>query len=381
MEIQFNNPEYCDYGSERMISKDGIKKINTMIRDFLDAAYGYDKCYVETKNGVLFSVYRIGQILHNWLFDGQQPVSSKEGRFTKRLSKFAHKEFSGFEFPKEFVVKLGNMASMNAGFPIGKDTLYEFVRKVNWNAGTFGDGGSCYWGSNSYAKQMMVIGGIGALLFYNADGTGKGRCWFYQHEDGLIIMNAYGLTTKTIAEFLASRFELAWRDIDLTNNGVQSGTLYLNRDGVMLSAQAELLLSFYDFGIEDDRVKCCRCNVDIDEDDARYCDDTDEVYCEYCYDQTHNWCEICEESHHEGSFSNLSHVCDNCFEEHYATCYRCGNSEHVDNLTFSDLTEEHYCERCFDYEFIYCDNCNEYVCIDEFDHTNQCCPSCAKENE
>lgn len=95
------------------------------------------------------------------------------GTFPKRLNKWLHTQ--GHKATNDFLGKVGSIAGMSV---TDKDTFeYDFDNRINWHSGDFGDYGSCYWGSNSAAKDMLRDNGAFALRFFDEDGHGCARSW------------------------------------------------------------------------------------------------------------------------------------------------------------------------------------------------------------
>lgn len=93
-------------------------------------------------------------------------------------------------------------------------------------------------------------------------------------------------------------------------------------------------------------------------------------YCEICGDRIHRdnvcwggrygdipycsdcstWCDVCETYHPNDCVQEIDgrYVCDDCLEEHYDTCKRCGSLHDIDDMYYDRETGEYYCEECYD---------------------------------
>lgn len=204
------------------------------------------------------------------------------------------------------------------------------------SAGDFGDGGSCYWGGRDDARAMLADNGAWAIRFYDAADKGYARAWVYQADaDLLIVWNGYGKPfanpTLTIARIVAAHFNRSYKKIDLSNNGTDTGTLYINSGIGYAIADADELERTHDFDFEWDDPHahaCSNCGDYVHEDSVYYGAD-DQPYCESCYNQT------------------------------FGSCADCGNTFDLDSLYYAGGDD--YCEHCLDRLFSRCDNCEEYV--------------------
>lgn len=255
------------------------------------------------------------------------------GTFPKRVRSFFYKNYK-IKCLDGFIAKLGEIARAHSAENVTYH--YEFVDSFDWQSGEFGDAGSCYWGSNSEAREMLSENGAWAIRFYDETGKGYARAWVYQADDSLyIVWNGYGKPfanpTITIARVVAAHFNLSYKRIRLENNGTDTGTLYINSGAGYAIADVETLDGVGDFDLEWDDPNGCQCHNcgdRINEDDAYYGAD-DMQYCEHCYYQ------------------------------YFGSCDRCGETYDRDNLTYADGGD--YCEYCLDQHFTYCEKCGEYV--------------------
>jgi hypothetical protein len=125
---------------------------------------------------------------------------------------------------------------------IDVDRRYDFISKIEWDRGDFGDGGSCYWGCNTEARKLINSNHhlYGLRLFrpsnsgkwYNGTLTGAGRCWIYRalinRVPVLFIFNARGPRLMEMASILAKHFNKSFKVVKLHNRGATSGILYID---------------------------------------------------------------------------------------------------------------------------------------------------------
>ena len=77
------------------------------------------------------------------------------------------------------------------------DVEFRITPRLDWKAGDYADGGSCFFSYNSHMRAAMVNEGGGALNVRKrlADGTykGTGRCWLVPREGNLFAFNFEGV--------------------------------------------------------------------------------------------------------------------------------------------------------------------------------------------
>lgn len=205
---------------------------------------------------------------------GRETVSVKrdglQGTFVPRLQKFMYKTF-GCEFTGEedFISKSYSQIFKQA---IPSTVYVGFDDTFFWRSGDFGDGNSCYWGSNKVARFWMR-NDPHSLAFHvytvidnpkknneplsrryaTCNGEhllGFGRCLLlvdWPVEGTIIMYNTYPSTSLTDAFAGLIQRALRWpqlhtKKIDLTNKGSGGGWFYTNnRDVLVLSPTKELL--------------------------------------------------------------------------------------------------------------------------------------------
>src|SRR5688572_6324743 len=129
------------------------------------------------------------------------------GTLPKRIRSFYFKQH-GIKCPDSFIEQIGNLARQHSDSQ--SYYTFEIVDQFDWEAGDFGDSGSCYWGGNAGARIMLNDNGGMAVCFFTDSGHGYARAWFVEIDTDLfIIFNGYGFgrginATLTIARVLAS---------------------------------------------------------------------------------------------------------------------------------------------------------------------------------
>lgn len=168
---------------------------------------------------------------------------TKEGNFTKRLSKLAHKS-QGLKFPPELLTKVGNIARDQSN---GAEVNLELTRNLNLPAEDFYHDDSCWWQSYSDSRcALKSNGGIGMRTFESWGDRIAGRAWVMplrldgdgtlqstfdaERADAYVVFNGYGdLSGYAPARLLAGMTGMTYRKIgfDCDPMYVNNGTGYL----------------------------------------------------------------------------------------------------------------------------------------------------------
>lgn len=314
--------------------------------------------------------------------------SKTGGKIMKRFSRYI-KDIYDYSLSSDDLNKIGNM--VNAGHLTGEVIYYDIVDHANWNAGDFGDGGSCYWGGRAGAKDMILNeAGGGAIRCYEkhfipgSNYRGLGRAWLVpvtvNGETFWTMFNGYHRRENNATQYMSNIFSavmgLKKRSIDASNNGDDEGTLWLNGSTYIFGTEEQLgkIKSIHDidFGIvEREYHYCYECDQLIDEDYDNYIIDVD--------------------------YGNYYHL--DCTEDAYVfLCDRCGDWHRGDGYTvFTENGEETWCSDCRNHHSTTCDHCGEYVddgyvghyeeighicndCLDEY-HTCERCGTLTKRDD
>lgn len=284
----------------------------------------------------------------NWTWIVQRGTYA--GTMPKRISSYYHKVHS-LKCPPAFLTAVGNLARQHSLDNTAYD--FEFVDHFDWQAGEFGDHGSCLWGSRETAKDIMLANGCKAVRFYDANGNGQGRAWFYTIQPDLhVVWGGYGFladATLTIARVLALHLALTYKRISLTNNEDDGGLVWINAGRGYLIGFPDVLKLYdrYDLGWETNEDHCHDCGRALDEDDT-YIGADDEMYCQRCYDESFDDCAHCGRSEFRDNttyIDGMGAVCDTCLDRHYVRCETC--EEWIVNDDSVVHQDEYYCRDCF----------------------------------
>lgn len=266
---------------------------------------------------------------------------NKNGKFTKRMAKY-YKTQHGIKLPEDFLSEIGNIARQYS--LSGVTYNFQIVDSIDWEDGDFGDGGSCYWGDHASAKDMIIENNGLAICFFDEGGDGMGRAWLFNAGEFWIIWNGYGFAgnpTRTIASVFAQWQGLGYTKIRLTNDGTDTGMLYIN-SGIGYAIGNDVQISYYDFGWESYN-SCYRCGDVLTQDDT-YVGTDDMQYCQ------------------------------NCFYEYFDYCQNCNDVHDMEDMIYIDESDEYLCQHCTDRHYTCCPKCYQY-------HSGSTCPNCTEDKK
>lgn len=158
-----------------------------------------------------------------WLVTEKKPYV---GTFAKRVSKF-YFQILKLKCPPEFIQEIGNLARSHSSEALTYE--FEFVNRIDWQDGDFGDGGSCWWGEYEQARPLLLSNGGLAIRFYH-NNVGMGRAWVVPYGELYIVFNGYGFvsdSTLIIVRVMAQFLGLSYNRISLVNH---NDLLYINND-------------------------------------------------------------------------------------------------------------------------------------------------------
>lgn len=179
---------------------------------------------------------------------------TKEGNYTKRLSRFAHKKY-GLKVPPQLITMVGNVARDHSS---GDDYSVEVTRELNRSATSFGYRNSCWWSSYSRSRCALKTNGGFAIRSFNGAGDVSGRAWVMPLKkntrggleptfdtmtpDAYVVFNGYGkMTGYTAPRILCQMTGMTYRKIQFTCN-----PMYVNSSAGYLVAAEDLASRFTD---------------------------------------------------------------------------------------------------------------------------------------
>jgi len=298
---------------------------------------------------------------------------TKEGTLPKRIRKFCYKEYNQ-KIKQEDLSIIGNIAS---SAKVEKSIYCDFVKVIDggmWEAGDFGDSGSCYWGGRSEVMGLMEDYKFLAMRIYKenpeeneGESVNLGRCWIYPSTSiingitAYVFFNGYMTTVNNGAVEFARLFShlfgnIPYRKITLKNNNVSDGLLYINNSVGYIVAETNYntinKINSYDFEI-DERV---------------YGWETEEQYDYYCG--------CCEGGINNGdgggtviNGNDEEFWCEQCINDHASYCSTCGNYYDSYSECFEKVYDEsrywqYMCSKCVESDTQYADGENIYYELD-----------------
>ena len=284
---------------------------------------------------------------YRWVITGR---GEYVGTFPKRVSKYYWQTYQ-LRCPNNFVAELGQIARRNSADK--SSYTIDFTDSLDWQAGDYGDSGSCLWGSNESGREIMQDNGVMAVRFYNHEGDGYGRAWLYQYSEKRqlwLIWNGYGVNggAIAIARVLGQLWGVSYKKISLNNNGNSSGLVWINGGNGYVIGQADKLtdINSYDFHFETP-IACCNCEDEIREDE-QYFDPDGAIYCGDCFYEVCDYCPHCGETYwNDDLYHTMPHyerVCQYCLDRHYARCDSC--EEYYRDRDIYEHKKGYFCEGC-----------------------------------
>lgn len=173
---------------------------------------------------------------------------TKEGNFTKRLSRAVHKQL-GKTLPAAVVSEVGNIANAHCQ---GKTFDIETTRDLNMSAEDFYHGDSCWWQSYYQGRCALKTNGGFGLRSFNEYGDVSGRVWVMplkrtatsfvptfetESPDAFMVFNGYGaLGGYTPARILSHMYGWTYRKVGFGVD-LDHGTFYVNAGGYLVASE------------------------------------------------------------------------------------------------------------------------------------------------
>ncbi len=293
------------------------------------------------------------------------------GTLPKRIGKYAYGHHEKLSI--ELLSEIGNIASRHCSK--SAEYHFDFVNKIEWDAGEFGDENSCFWSCHKEAKEMITSNGGGAIRFFFDEyfTGGYARAWIAPLEKlnkigfftsvseefikqrmrgCYVVFNGYGMETLAIARILATHLNHAfYQEKTLENFNGSQDELWINGGvGFLVGPQDVVtLIDSLDFQWgERSPSKCNNCGDIFPEEEMSYDPERNLLCCE-CFKEMVIRCEFCEEDiwrcdFVEGPYGEM--ICIKCARAHLYTCHHCDKIEWR-NKTEVDLLGGIICAECF----------------------------------
>jgi hypothetical protein len=270
-----------------------------------------------------------------WPWDWVVEKGDYTGTLPKRISKYIHRNHER-TMDEALAQKIGEVAKKHVGNFYGKVEM-DFDTSLNWNAGDFGDPGSCFWQSRKDCIRVLKKRGAWAVRFYR-EGKGVGRAWCIKHNGGLIVFNGYGLSTAEIARILSKFLGLPHRQINLYFNGSYERVVYVNGGKAFYLDAASVLKANQVIDLPWQLVaECYNCHVE----DSVARSISRRSYCEKCYSLLYFTCARCQNTRSTLQM-HKNNLCGSCSSN---ICSKCESHE---KTILIRLGEEGICRECIE---------------------------------
>jgi hypothetical protein len=229
-----------------IISKAGLAEVVNLIKD---AAYNIED--YEPRRQLYDVASLVTDIGDAW--------QTREGNFTKRLSKAAHKSY-GYKFDPEFLGRIGSAA--RAHVSESSEVAVTFTRHLNAPPRDFAHPDSCWWGSYHESRcALKSNGGYGMRTFDGGNVTGRAWVMPLKRNDkgsltptfdttapvAYVIFNGYGdLSALLAARIVAGMTGMSYRKIHYSVE-----PMYINGStGYLVSDQETLTIEDLRFDLD-----------------------------------------------------------------------------------------------------------------------------------
>lgn len=236
-----------------VISEEGMYAIGNYLRTLHPYYSPYDAAYDETRDKERIDYWALSQRLEEL----GELWQTKQGNFTKRLSRFAYKEY-GIKLPPAVVSQVGCIArdhSTSINFDI------EVTRELNLPASAFAHEESCWWQSYSASRCLLKTNGGFGLRTFNENGYVQGRAWVMplrqeevgqrkrltptfdtREPDAFMVFNGYGdLSGYAPARLLSHMAGMTYRKVSF-----ECDPMYVNNEAGYLVAREEIAERYTD---------------------------------------------------------------------------------------------------------------------------------------
>ena len=251
----------------------------------------------------------------SWSWEWMSTVGEFRGKLPGRLAHMLKATYDIKLKPKQ-KSEIGNIARRH--LLVKEAYTIDFTTHFDWDAGDFGDSGSCFWGANYGAREIMEEEGVIAIRFYDEDGRGSGRAWLYElSNDAWVLFNAYGLECPEVASIFAAKLKedtgdtWEYEQMDhLQINGISRGFVYINNSPQIVYREGYDHELCVDLDWDIPYFLCADCEDWVHEDELYYDEDYDESLCESCYRKL-------EEEREEERLAKLEEILEKEMEEDF----------------------------------------------------------------
>jgi len=304
------------------------------------------------------------------------------GKFTKRLGKYIHAQ-TGKKLSPSARARIGQIVARYKT----KTVYYDVTSDLDWDAGDFGDAGSCFWSDRSSARLTMNDdSNFYAVRLYedSAYELGYGRCWLQQiDESTFVIFNAYSEKNNIhlddfarIVQDLTGASEA--RFVTVVNHGVSDGMLWVNGGRGILVGDNISDIDYVDLALNVEPMATCGlCGRAIyDSEEPFYQDPHGDQICGQCFCKYFAICKVCNEVFEIADVIRLENdipdrklreddtICIYCASDlSVAVCYDCDTAFLAVEKNY--VGNEYYCDTCLARHTMMCEACGRTFATNE----------------
>jgi hypothetical protein len=305
-----------DAVNQCMNDKQLIYKVNSPFQEITDSGVERIKSYIGEacpKMGGQLQLERFMLRVALRNMEDVRQLTTKQGKWIKRFRKalkdsfvFLDNDELRTDWYKDWEARLG---SMIGEYVSSLKAYIRIVDKIEWEAGDFGDSGSCYWGDRSGARHVISDSpNNGAIQIWEDTPDyfkGIGRCWYQydKKDDVLCLWNRYGsmrITAIAEAVKIVLGFEHCLNDVQIQGvDGDGDYLMYVNGDcsllvndtynkgGYQLNFPSKIMQAY----AITEQTWCEFCEEEFDADDAYRVHGM--ILCPSCFDSETTSCAVC----------------------------------------------------------------------------------------
>lgn len=287
----------------------------------------------------------------------------EEGQFTgklpNRISAYLYKQYNR-RLTDAIIGRIGDVAKRHMPSSGNTDVVLCFTKKLDWKAGTFGDGTSCFWQSRRGDRESIKSNNGLAVQAWNPKDwkEGKARVWaaFIEKDKVLVVYNAYG--TLPITEFaraLSIHYGCSYKYMNLR---IGSDVVFVNSNNCYVIGAKEDIDKLYKKASTDNggmlilpykrKVMCFNCHNGCDDaaqyDGKQLCAKCWKAFVKTCTNcRKHYW--ITSDSSERKSFGSKEYIsiCGKCKANH---CINCGEFSEKQLSADKNSLQYRKCEKC-----------------------------------
>lgn len=304
----------------------------------------------------------------DWNWDWLITQGEYRGTFPKRVAKY----FALVHNIKLDANELSTIGSIAKKYcPTGEFTV-DLTHKFDWEAGDFGDRGSCFWNGSADARKVLKRNKALAIRFYDQLGKGNARAWVAQAPFGWVVFNGYGHSTPTIARILADYVGYVYKKIELVNHGSVDGLLYINHYATEVHDDKNFAIGTYEdltglsrYDLQWYAKTCRECYGLINENHEHYMNRryaASGPYCGKCFARIHKHCSMCKKEFYIDDVSRVGgrYYCHSCEEATFDSCTDCGLRMKKGMGVVIPGMFGCYCEQCAG-QYKHCKSCDRII--------------------